>query len=67
MLSVDYQVSIRCEQLAEWYVRMKGLADAHHGHATGDHVKAIADEIHAQVPSEWWITQPAPLDNRVRN
>ena len=64
---MDYQVSVRCEQLAEWFMRMKGLADAHHGHATADHLNAIADEIYAQVPSEWWTSQPQPLDNRVRS
>jgi hypothetical protein len=64
---MDYQVPITCEQLAEWYGRVKGLADAHHGQATGTHLKALADEIHAQVPEEWWATQPQPLDNRVRN
>ncbi|WP_250038150.1 hypothetical protein [Paractinoplanes maris] len=64
---MDYQVSVKCEQLAEWYVRVKGLADAHHGHATGDRLLAIADEIHEMVPSEWWISQPQPLDNRVRS
>ncbi|MGK5678502.1 hypothetical protein [Actinoplanes sp. URMC 104] len=63
---MDYQVSVRCEQLAEWYVRVKGVADAHHGHATGDHLQAIADEIREQIPSEWWVSQPRPLDNRVR-
>ncbi|MBM2617819.1 hypothetical protein JIG36_19875 [Actinoplanes sp. LDG1-06] len=64
---MDYQVSVKCEQLAEWYMRVKGLADAHHGHATGDHLKALAGEIHDLVPSEWWASQPQPLDNRVRN
>jgi len=64
---MDYQVSVKCEQLAEWFMRVKGLADAHHGHPTGDHLKAIADEIHDMVPSEWWASQPQPLDNRVRN
>ena len=64
---VDYQVSVRCEQLATWFMRMRGIADAHHGHATADRLKAIADEIHAEVPPEWWITQPQPIDNRVRN
>lgn len=63
---MDYQVSVKVEQLAEWYVRVKGLADAHHGHATGDHLKALADELYEQVPSEWWATQPQPLDNRLR-
>ena len=47
-------------------MRMRGLADAHHGHATAERLKAIADEIHAEVPAEWWISQPQPLDNRVR-
>ncbi|WP_127506754.1 hypothetical protein [Actinoplanes solisilvae] len=63
---MDYQVSVNCEQLAEWYMRIKGLADAHHGQPTADRLKALADEIYAQVPSEWWATQPQPLDNRVR-
>ena len=47
--------------------KQPGLADAHHGHATGDHLKALADEIYATVPDEWWAAQPAPLDNRVRS
>ncbi|WP_250006091.1 hypothetical protein [Actinoplanes sp. M2I2] len=64
---MDYQISVKCEQLAEWYVRVKGIADAHHGHATGDHLKAIADEIRDVVPPEWWVSQPQPLDNRVRS
>nr|WP_296072796.1 hypothetical protein [uncultured Actinoplanes sp.] len=64
---MDYQVPVTCEQLAEWFMRLRGLADAHHGHATGDHLKALASEIHAVVPEEWWAAQPPPLDNRVRS
>jgi hypothetical protein len=64
---MDYQVAITCEQLAEWSVRARGLADAHHGHPTADHLKALADEIHDMVPEEWWAVQPAPLDNRIRS
>jgi hypothetical protein len=64
---MDYQVPITCPQLAEWFMRIQALADAHHGQATGTHLKALAGEIHATVPSEWWATQPPPLDNRVRN
>lgn len=47
-------------------MRVKGLADAHHGHPTGDHLKAIASEIYELVPSEWWASQPEPIDNRIR-
>ncbi|MGX6602487.1 hypothetical protein ACWKSP_10185 [Micromonosporaceae bacterium Da 78-11] len=64
---MDYQVSVKCEQLAEWYMRVKGLADAHHGHPTGDHLRTLADEIYPLVPAEWWAAQPEPLDNRVRS
>jgi hypothetical protein len=64
---MDYQVAITCEQLAEWSVRVRGLADAHHGHPTADHLEALASEIHDMVPEEWWAAQPTPLDNRVRN
>jgi hypothetical protein len=63
---MDYQVPINCEQLAEWFMRLKGLSDAHHGHPTGDRLRTLADEIHATVPEEWWIHQPQPLDNRIR-
>ncbi|GID25967.1 hypothetical protein [Paractinoplanes brasiliensis] len=63
---MDYQVSVTCEQLAELFMRVKGLADAHHGHPTGDHLKAIASEIYELVPSEWWASQPEPIDNRIR-
>ena len=63
---MDYQVPIKCEQLGEWFMRLRGLADAHHGHATGDHLRALADEVYATVPEEWWAAQPQPLDNRVR-
>jgi hypothetical protein len=63
---MDYQVAITCEELASWYMRMRGLADAHHGHPTADHLRDIAEEIHAAVPQEWWTAQPDPLDNRVR-
>lgn len=58
---MDYQVSVNVEQVAEWYVRLKGLADAHHGHATGDHLKNLAQEVYEMVPSEWWATQPEPV------
>jgi len=64
---MDYQVAITCEQLAEWSVRARALADAHHGHPTAVHLKALADEMHGMVPEEWWAAQPPPLDNRVRN
>jgi hypothetical protein len=60
---MDYQVPITCEQLAAWSVRARGLADAHHGHPTADHLKALADEIERTVPDEWWATQPEPLRN----
>jgi len=60
-------VPIKCEQLAEWFMRVQGLADAHHGHATADHLRALGDEIRVAVPEEWWAAQPHPLDNRVRN
>jgi hypothetical protein len=64
---MDYQVAITCEQLAEWSVRARGLADAHHGEPAADRLRALADEIHATIPEEWWVAQPAPLDNRVRS
>jgi hypothetical protein len=64
---MDYQVSVTVEELAQWYVRLTGLADAHHGHASEQHLRTLAQEIYAQIPSEWWATQPEPLDNRVRN
>jgi hypothetical protein len=64
---MDYQVAITCEQLAQWSVRARGLADAHHGHPTADRLKALADEMHAAIPEEWWAAQPEPLDNRVRS
>ena len=65
---MDYQVPIKCEQLAEWFMRLQGLADAHHGqHPTADHLQKLAEEIRATVPEEWWTAQPPPLDNRVRN
>ncbi len=63
---MDYQVAVTCDRLGEWYVRLKALADAHHGQATGGRLKALAEEIHAEVPREWWVSQPQPLDNRVR-
>lgn len=64
---MDYQVSVTVEELAQWYVRLTGLADAHHGQPVEQHLRALAQEIYAQIPSEWWATQPEPLDNRVRN
>ena len=64
---MDYQVPVNCDQLAEWFMRLRGLADAHHGHPTADRLTALATEIHAVVPEEWWAVQPPPLDNRVRN
>jgi len=60
---MDYQVAVTVDQLAEWYVRLNALADAHHGHSTGDRLKDIAQEIYLAVPSEWWATQPEPLKN----
>jgi hypothetical protein len=64
---MDYQVSLTCEELAEWHVRLKGLADAHHGQPIAQHLLAVSQEIHDKVPAEWWAVQPQPLDNRVRN
>ncbi|WP_306211805.1 hypothetical protein [Actinoplanes sp. RD1] len=61
---MDYQVSVNVEQLAEWYVRLKGLADAHHGHKTAEHLRDIAQEVYEMVPSEWWATQPNPVTSR---
>ncbi|ROP32703.1 hypothetical protein EDD30_5650 [Couchioplanes caeruleus] len=56
-------MAVTVEQLAEWYVRLKGLADAHHGHPTADRLKDLAQEVYESVPSEWWATQPEPLKN----
>jgi hypothetical protein len=63
---MDYQVSVTVEELAQWYVRLKGLADAHHGQPVEQSLRTIAQEIYERVPSEWWASQPEPLDNRVR-
>jgi hypothetical protein len=64
---MDYQVSVTVEELAQWYVRLTGLADAHHGQPVEQHLRAIGQEMYDRVPSEWWASQPEPLDNRVRN
>jgi hypothetical protein len=64
---MDYQVSVTVEELAQWYVRLTGLADAHHKQPVEEHLRALAQEVYGQIPSEWWATQPEPLDNRVRN
>jgi hypothetical protein len=64
---MDYQVAVNCEQLAEWSARARGLAEAHHGHPTADRLHALADDIRGVVPEEWWVTQPRPLDNRIRS
>jgi hypothetical protein len=64
---MDYQVSVEVEKIARWQVRVSALADAHKGQPIADHLRAIADELYAEVPEEWWVSQPAPLDNRIRN
>jgi hypothetical protein len=64
---MDYQVAVTVEELAQWYVRLKGIADAHHGQPVAQHLEAVNEEVFAKIPSEWWATQPEPLDNRVRN
>jgi hypothetical protein len=64
---MDYQVSVDVEKIARWQVRLGGLADAHKGQPIEGHLRALADELYAEVPEEWWASQPAPLDNRVRN
>ena len=64
---MDYQVSVNVEKIAQWQVRLSGLADAHKGQPIEAHLRAVAAELYAEVPEEWWASQPAPLDNRVRN
>ncbi len=64
---MDYQVSVTVEELAQWYVRLTGLADAHHAQPVEPHLRTLAQEVYARIPGEWWATQPEPLDNRVRN
>lgn len=64
---MNYQVSVDVEKIAQWQVRLSGLADAHKGQPIEAHLRTIAGELHAEVPKEWWATQPAPLDNRIRN
>jgi hypothetical protein len=64
---MDYQVTVEVTQLASWQARLTGLADAHHGQPIEEHLRAVAGEIHAKVPDEWWATQPDPVDNRIRN
>ena len=64
---MDYQVSVNVEKIAQWQVRLGGLADVHKGQPIEAHLRAIAAELYAEVPEEWWASQPAPLDNRVRN
>jgi hypothetical protein len=64
---MDYQVSVNVEKLAQWQVRLTGLADAHKGHPIETHLRSIAGELYAEVPAEWWASQPPPLDNRIRN
>ena len=63
---MDYQVNVDVTQLAGWQVRLGALADAHHGQPIEEHLRAIAQEIHAKVPGEWWASQPSPVDNRIR-
>jgi hypothetical protein len=64
---MDYQVSVDVGKMAEWHLRLSGLADAHKGQSIEGHLRTIAAELYAEVPGEWWASQPAPLDNRVRN
>ena len=64
---MDYQISVDVEKVAQWQVRLAGLAAAHKGQPVEAHLRAIADELYAEVPEEWWASQPAPLDNRIRN
>lgn len=64
---MKYQVSVDVEKIAQWQVRMSGLADAHKGQPIAQHLRAIADELYAEVPDEWWASQPPPLDNRIRS
>lgn len=64
---MDYQVSVDVEKIARWQVRLAGLADAHRNQPIEAHLRAIAYELYAEVPEEWWVSQPAPLDNRIRN
>jgi hypothetical protein len=64
---MDYQTSVDVEKVARWQVRLAGLAAAHKGQPVEAHLRAIADELYAEVPEEWWASQPAPLDNRIRN
>ena len=64
---MDYQVSIDVEKVAQWQLRLTGLADAHKGQPIEGRLRAIADELYGEVPEEWWVSQPAPLDNRIRN
>jgi hypothetical protein len=64
---MDYQVSVNVEKIAQWQVRLTGLATAHKGQPIEGHLRAIADELYAEVPEEWWGSQPAPLDNRIRS
>jgi len=64
---MDYQVNVDVEKFAHWQVRLSALADAHKGQPIAGHLRAIADELYAEVPDEWWASQPAPLDNRIRN
>ena len=64
---MEYQVSVSVEKIAQWQVRLAGLADAHKRQSIESHLRAIAGELHAEVPDEWWASQPAPVDNRIRN
>ena len=64
---MDYQVSIDVEKVAQWQLRLTGLADAHRGQPIEGRLRAIADELYGEVPEEWWVSQPAPLDNRIRH
>jgi hypothetical protein len=64
---MDYQVNVDVEKFAQWQVRLTGLADAHKGQPIEQHLRALAAELYAEVPDEWWASQPEPLDNRIRN
>jgi hypothetical protein len=64
---MDYQISVNVDKIAQWQVRLTGLADAHKGQSIEGHLRALAAELYAEVPDEWWASQPAPLDNRIRS
>lgn len=64
---MDYQVSVDVEKIARWHVRLAGLADAHRHQPIESHLRQLAAEMRDEVPEEWWVSQPPPLDNRIRN